>query len=173
MALTSLNTGLFFCLFIQFSVILCDLTERNFDSHEEEEFDVKPGSQAQNFGVSLGDVTCKVSYMCMGGSNEKWKMILLYDTMESKSGEYVCSIQRLRGGNSYLYWVEWKLELEGALSGKQFVALGDDDIPLGDDEYTTQKKNPVSFQHSGSFKNKLSKVQVLAAPRKLKKKKEL
>jgi len=129
----------------------------------EDEVDIRPGSQQQEYEMKLVDATCKFSYIAQGGTNEKWKMVMYRNP---DSSEFVCNIER-ENGLSYLFFEQFKLEILSDFYGNDFFALGDNKVPLEIAEYKVNYKKASIENRPDTFKSKLSHVEVMAKRRSL------
>eukprot|EP00073_Rattus_norvegicus_P056056 XP_576697.3 PREDICTED: myeloid-derived growth factor isoform X1 [Rattus norvegicus] len=127
-------------------------------------FDVRPGGVVHSFSQDIGPggkFTCTFTYASQGGTNEQWQMSL--GTSED-SQHFTCTVWRPQG-KSYLYFTQFKAELQGAeidavLFQSKAAFERESDVPLKSEEFEVTK-TAVSHR-PGAFKAELSKLVIVA-----------
>ncbi|KAM8887738.1 myeloid-derived growth factor-like [Synchiropus picturatus] len=123
------------------------------------EFNVKPGG-VHTLTESIRKYRCSFTYASQGGTNEQWLMSV---GLSDDDRFFSCSIWRPQG-KSYLFFTQFKAELEGAKveyanAYSWAAAAGQSDVPLKEEEFTVRDS---TVTHTlGKFKAQLSKLTLM------------
>ncbi|PAA51271.1 hypothetical protein BOX15_Mlig006048g2 [Macrostomum lignano] len=116
-------------------------------------FDVKPGGVQHEFSMERDGIKCTFTYVCQGGTNEKWRMLI---TQIHEVGTYGCVVER-ESGTSYLFFQSFTLALLGEAEAHQAHAFGNGGRELKPEEFKFDKA-AAKVQNSDKFGAELARL---------------
>jgi len=113
-------------------------------------FQVRPNTP-EEYTLHLPNTpySCRFSWSCVGGTGEEWEIKLI---SRKRNTQVTCTIQRAGGTPSYLYFMSFEAQLEGA-EVKDATVLGEN----GKIGFTS---TPTSVKNQGGWSGMLNSIQL-------------